>query len=283
MHNDSDEPQVEALKLSCLISHIPTTNEVPPLEKHVSDPPPSKFLTSLLFGMLSKEYVFPSYHSLSSYQVVSSSTQITVFYTNTSPYYCSTLQFSHWDISDEKGPKRRVISVLLLQAKLSNFLLNFWIRTGKFIKMTYLSIILAETTQLFWSFLALVCYYLIIFSCFVTLQLCQVADGEHDICELLCYVFLILPRLTKAFQHQHNFLVLWRCATMWVEFIQLKGGSLVSYCAEILEVGNWFLVRLQLHRQHSMRLQLVAQIYPLWCNSRLKHCTNQLHQQSMLL
>ncbi|KAH0661101.1 hypothetical protein KY290_027069 [Solanum tuberosum] len=99
---------------------------------------------------------------------------------------------------------------------------------------------------------------------------------------------------------------------MWVEFIQLKGGSLVSYCAEILEVGNWFLVRLQPHRQHSMRLQLgnplgkqlchssevlkylilpcklnlfeAAHIYPLlWCNSRLKHCTNQLNQQSMLL
>ncbi|KAG5603414.1 hypothetical protein H5410_034784 [Solanum commersonii] len=171
MNNGGDEPQVEALKLSCLISHIPTTNEVPPLEKHVSDPPHSKFLTSLLFGLLSMEYVFPSYHSLSNYQVVSSSTQMTMFYTNTSPYYCSTLQFSHWNISDKKGPKRRVISVLL----------------------------------------------------------------------------------PKAFQHQHNFLVLWRCATMWVEFIQLKGGSLVSYCAEILEVGNWFLLHKPTHSQAAKK------------------------------
>ncbi|KAG5576732.1 hypothetical protein H5410_056866 [Solanum commersonii] len=112
MGDDSDDPQVEALKLSCLISDIPTTNEIPPLAKDVSDPRHPKFLTSLLFGMLNKEYVLPFYHSLSSYQVVSSRTQMTVIYTYTSPYYCSTLQFSHWDISDEKGPKRRFPEVI---------------------------------------------------------------------------------------------------------------------------------------------------------------------------
>jgi len=80
MDDDSDAPQVEALKFSCLISHIQTTNEVPPQEKDVSYARHSKFLTSLLFGRLSEEYVFPSSRSLSSYQIVSTNTRMTVFY-----------------------------------------------------------------------------------------------------------------------------------------------------------------------------------------------------------